>query len=136
MVHIQGSQGKIHCRGWQGLPIPWKDTRLAFWSLDSAMEQKSLVSGPPRSLRSQWLRDPYPGWSPWCPLQARLIVLDTVLSPPKHTVSCGPGLQIAAVARWLRDQGFLVTVPEMGRGQPDGRCRHLLGAARTAMAPK
>lgn len=27
--NIQGSQGKIQCRGQQGLPVPWKDTRLA-----------------------------------------------------------------------------------------------------------
>lgn len=87
VVHIQGSQGKIRGRGQQGLPIPWKDTRLVFWPLDSAMEQKGPVSGPPRSLRSQWLTDLHPGKSPQCPLQARPVVLDTVLSPPQHTVS-------------------------------------------------
>lgn len=68
-------------------PSLGRNTRLVFWPLDSAMEQKGPVSGPPRSLRSQWLTDLHPGKSPQCPLQARPVVLDTVLSPPQHTVS-------------------------------------------------
>ena len=88
--HIWGSRGKAFGAGAsRASPFPWKDARLAFRPLDSAVEQE----GPPAQdhcgpLGPRSLRDPRLGRSPGCPLQTRLVLCDMVLSAPRHAISC------------------------------------------------